>query len=91
MNRYSVIRNKEEDLWDIYDNVRGDRLMGSFTSEAAANNVVDRKNKSGEAAKSAQIGYSKYTGPIRSVKNSAYRTPKLDISVSDGMVVIRYE
>lgn len=101
-DRYEVRFNRDTYLYDIYDNVRGDRLFGSFKTEQRALDAVKKRNAQTDLTKLNGFRYVKYDGPTRSVKNSLYRTPKGAkvegksggkchfFEVRNGLVVVSY-
>jgi len=90
-DRYTPVLNKETYLFDIFDNVMGDKLMGSYATEERAKQYCQTKNTAHDLNKLHNFKYVNYKGPVRSVQNAPYRTPKLKIKVTKGMVVVNYE
>jgi hypothetical protein len=91
MDRYIAQHNKETYLYDIFDTVLGDRLFCSFTTEERANEVVNRKNSISDAGKLCNFRGISYTGSDRNVINDTYRTPKLNLTINNGLVVFQYD
>lgn len=102
VNRYNVVWNSEDMVYDIYDAVKGIKLFCSFPKKVFAEKKATELNSKADAQKLAGFELRPYIGPVRSVKNATYRTPKgrkIDsrpagrcgwVRVEDGRVAIEY-
>ena len=102
VNRYEVRWNSEDMVYDVFDLVRGHRLFCSFPKKEFAEKKAAELNAKSDVMKLAGFELRPYVGPVRSVKNSIYRTPrgrKIDnrpagrcgwARVEGGKVVVEY-
>lgn len=76
VNRYDVVWNSSDMVYDIFDAVVGDKLFCSFATKTAAEKKAQELNAKADTMKLANFELRPYVGPTRSVKNTLYRTPK---------------